>query len=141
MGRTAMVCMVFATVFGIVGATNGGTASASSAGPAGISSTPGITGIKAVRFDGYAFNVPLNWPVYQLGRNSTRCVRYDTSAVYLGTPGNSQQCPAHLVGQAATVSVAASGVGGSPGGPAAGGATGAVAGTAAGAVGGPAAEP
>jgi hypothetical protein len=51
--------------------------------------------------------------VYQLGRDSTQCVRYDVSAVYLGTPGQDQQCPAHLVGQADTVSITGRTAGGS----------------------------
>jgi hypothetical protein len=62
---------------------------------------------KPVDFRGYEFSVPAGWPVYRLGRGSTRCVRYDRSAVYLGPPGVNQQCPAHLVGQADTVSIAA----------------------------------
>jgi Domain of unknown function (DUF1906) len=61
---------------------------------------------KMVAFDGYTFDVPATWPVYRLGRGSTQCVRYDIDAVYLGVPGTNQQCPAGLVGQADTVSIA-----------------------------------
>jgi hypothetical protein len=65
--------------------------------------------VKAVSYEGYTFSVPAGWPVYRLGRKSTRCVRYDASAVYLGKPGENQQCPAQLIGQADTVSIASSG--------------------------------
>jgi hypothetical protein len=61
---------------------------------------------KMVAFDGYTFDVPATWPVYRLGRDSTQCVRYDIDAVYLGVPGTNQECPAGLVGQADTVSIA-----------------------------------
>jgi hypothetical protein len=78
--------------------------------------------MKTVRFGGYAVSVPAGWPVYRLGPRSARCVRYDVSAVYLGTPGANQRCPAHLVGQADTVSIAPPAAGGAaasrPGGPA-----------------------
>src|SRR5207248_378878 len=36
-----------------------------------------------------------------------RCVRYDVNAVYLGTPGANQDCPAGLVGRADTISIGA----------------------------------
>jgi hypothetical protein len=61
--------------------------------------------MKTVVFRGYAFKVPANWPVYQLGKNPKQCVRYDVNAVYLGTPGPNQQCPPNLVGTADTVTV------------------------------------
>ncbi|HEY2442210.1 MAG TPA: hypothetical protein VGI31_03660, partial [Streptosporangiaceae bacterium] len=63
--------------------------------------------------------------MYQLGRDSTQCVRYDVSAVYLGTPGQDQQCPAHLVGQADTVSITGRTAGGSAAGAAVGAGVGA----------------
>ncbi len=68
-------------------------------------------GVKVVRFAGYTIRVPASWPVYRLDRDPTRCVRYDRHAVYLGQPGANQQCPAHLVGRTATISIQA----GSPG--------------------------
>jgi hypothetical protein len=45
--------------------------------------------------------------VYRLDRDPSRCVRYDQHAVYLGQPGANQQCPAHLVGRTATISIQA----------------------------------
>jgi hypothetical protein len=47
--------------------------------------------------------------VYRLEREPSRCVRYDQHAVYLGRPGANQQCPAHLVGRTATISIQATG--------------------------------
>jgi hypothetical protein len=44
-------------------------------------------------------------------------VRYNTNAVYLGTPGENQQCPAELIGQTDTLSVDASGSASQPGRP------------------------
>jgi hypothetical protein len=63
-------------------------------------------GMKVVAFAGYTIEVPAGWPVYRLARDPQRCVRYDRSAVYLGQPGANQQCPAHLAGRAATLSLA-----------------------------------
>lgn len=65
----------------------------------------GGAGMKAVRFGGYTVNVPASWPVYRLGRGSAQCLRYDQHAVYLGRPGANQDCPAHLVGRVATISL------------------------------------
>jgi Domain of unknown function (DUF1906) len=47
--------------------------------------------------------------VYRLDRDPSRCVRYDRHAVYLGQPGANQECPAHLVGRTATISIQATG--------------------------------
>jgi hypothetical protein len=63
------------------------------------------TTMKSVEYRGYAIKVPASWPVYQLSQDPDQCVRYDVNAVYLGTPGPNQNCPAHLVGRADTVSI------------------------------------
>jgi hypothetical protein len=68
-------------------------------------------GLKVVRFAGYTIRVPANWPVYRLDRDPSQCVRYDRHAVYLGQPGANQQCPAHLVGRTATISIQATSAG------------------------------
>jgi len=73
------------------------------------------SGLKSVQFDGYTIKVPAGWPVYRLDRDPARCVRYDRHAVYLGRPGVNQQCPAHLVGRTATISLQAAGSAGSAG--------------------------
>ena len=61
--------------------------------------------MKTVEYRGYAIRVPASWPVYSLSKDPTRCVRYDVNAVYLGTPGPNQKCPAHVVGRADTVRI------------------------------------
>ncbi|MGO9219343.1 MAG: hypothetical protein ACLP5E_16505, partial [Streptosporangiaceae bacterium] len=66
-------------------------------------------GFKVVRYAGYTIRVPASWPVYRLDRDPSRCVRYDRHAVYLGRPGPNEQCPAHLVGRTATISIQAAG--------------------------------
>lgn len=54
---------------------------------------------RLVSYHGYTAAVPVSWPVYDLSKDPTRCVRFDQHAVYLGTPGKDQRCPAHLVGR------------------------------------------
>jgi hypothetical protein len=61
--------------------------------------------VKAVQFGGYTIDIPLSWPVYELGANSTTCVSYDRNALYLGVPGLNQDCRAHVVGRVATISL------------------------------------
>ncbi len=56
-------------------------------------------------FGGYTVRVPANWPVYNLEKDPSRCVRYDVHAVYLGTPGPNQDCPPHVVGRVDTISI------------------------------------
>src|SRR6266542_3575336 len=60
-------------------------------------------GQQAVDFHGYRTTVPTGWPVVDLARQPTACVRYDRPAVYLGHPGAQQNCPAHLVGRTDTL--------------------------------------
>ncbi|GAA1987525.1 glycoside hydrolase domain-containing protein [Kitasatospora viridis] len=57
---------------------------------------PATTTDKAVNYLGYTFRVPANWPVVSLAAHPDTCVRYDQHAVYLGTPGADQACPAHV---------------------------------------------
>src|SRR6266566_3251479 len=54
---------------------------------------------KSVTFHGYKVEVPTSWPVVDLTRNPSACVRFDVHAVYLGHPGASQSCPARVVGR------------------------------------------
>lgn len=53
---------------------------------------------RVVAFRGYTFEVPGSWPVVNLARHPRTCVRFDQHAVYLGTPGRNQSCPAGLIG-------------------------------------------
>ena len=84
-----------------------------------LTALAGRPGFRTVRYAGYTIRVPASWPVYRLDRDPGRCVRYDQHAVYLGQPGASQQCPAHLVGHTATISIEAAAPG--PGGSGSGG--------------------
>jgi Rv2525c-like, glycoside hydrolase-like domain len=70
---------------------------------------------RTVRFGGYLIDVPAGWPVYWLSRDPSQCVRYDRNAVYLGTPGTDQLCPAHLAGRVDTISVRQAGCPAPPG--------------------------
>ena len=54
--------------------------------------------LKTIRYHGYAARVPSSWPVYDLGRDPRRCVRFDQHALYLGVPGSQESCPAHAAG-------------------------------------------
>lgn len=53
----------------------------------------------AVSYRGYAFQIPQAWPVIDLTTAPTTCVRFDQHAVYLGTPGAAQSCPARVIGR------------------------------------------
>jgi hypothetical protein len=61
--------------------------------------------VHVVRFHGYRLSVPAAWPVYRLARQPRTCVRFNRHAVYLGTPGAAQDCPAHAVGRTESVLV------------------------------------
>ncbi len=61
--------------------------------------------VRTLTYHGITITVPTAWPVYRLGANSRQCVRFDRHAVYLGTPGPDENCPAHLLGQAGAVLV------------------------------------
>jgi Domain of unknown function (DUF1906) len=60
---------------------------------------------KTIVYAGYELRVPASWPVYRLDENPSTCVRYDIHAVYLGTPGVNEKCPAWLIGRTQTVSI------------------------------------
>jgi glycoside hydrolase-like protein len=49
---------------------------------------------RTVDFGGRAVEVPRGWPVLRLAQHPHACVRLDRRAVYLGTPGAEQRCPA-----------------------------------------------
>src|SRR5689334_446833 len=63
------------------------------------------TGWRAVEYGGVRLDVPAAWPVYDLARDPTRCVRLDVHAVYLGRPGAAPACPARLLGRTEAVQV------------------------------------
>jgi hypothetical protein len=63
------------------------------------------TAEKSITYEGVQFRVPASWPVYYLNQDPNQCVRYDKNAVYVGTPGPAQDCPAGLIGRADTISI------------------------------------
>ena len=79
-----------AATMGSTVTTVGGTStpSAGASGPA-----------RVVRFHGYAIRVPASWPVYRLAGDAARCVLFNRHAVYLGTPGADERCPARAFGR------------------------------------------
>jgi hypothetical protein len=69
--------------------------------------TSGPAGDKIVHFNGVAFEVPADWPVYDLVGDPHRCARFDRHAVYLGPQGASASCPSRLVGRTDAVQIEA----------------------------------
>ncbi|MFI2611788.1 glycoside hydrolase domain-containing protein [Kitasatospora sp. NPDC018619] len=81
-------------------------AAAGSAQAAAPSATPSAAPAKApapdtraVSYQGRVFHVPASWPVVDLAADPRACVRFDQHAVYLGHPGDQQECPPRLVGR------------------------------------------
>ncbi|GAA5027060.1 glycoside hydrolase domain-containing protein [Actinopolymorpha pittospori] len=54
---------------------------------------------RAVIYRGLRLAVPAGWEVHDLEAKPDTCVRFDRPALYLGTPGADQDCPAHAVGR------------------------------------------
>ena len=95
----------------------GASTSTGASRPSGSSSlAPGSAGSSAgasrsVEFAGRRFQIPAGWTVTDLSADPTACVRFDQHAVYLGTPGPQERCPAQGVGRpvgAMLISAAAS---------------------------------
>jgi hypothetical protein len=61
--------------------------------------------MRVVQYHGYRISVPASWPVYHLSADPARCVLLNRNAVYLGTPGARQRCPARAYGHADAVLV------------------------------------
>ena len=59
---------------------------------------PASAALQTVTYRGYEFSVPASWPVITTSRTATTCVRFDRHAVYLGDPGQNQDCPSGLLG-------------------------------------------
>ena len=58
-----------------------------------------------VRYHGYQIRVPAAWPVYVLANDASRCVLFNAHAVYLGTPGADERCPAQAFGRTEAILV------------------------------------
>jgi Rv2525c-like, glycoside hydrolase-like domain len=67
----------------------------------GLAATASGAGV--VSYHGSRFSVPAGWPVYRLARQPETCVRFNRHALYLGTPGPAQNCPAHAAGRTGAV--------------------------------------
>ena len=65
--------------------------------------------LQTVRYRSVTVRVPADWPVISFDADPTACLRLDRAALYLGTPGTEQDCPAHAVGRAGTVWLAPAG--------------------------------
>lgn len=57
-------------------------------------------GTNDIDFLGVRFQTPDAWPVVDLALDPEACVRFDQSAVYVGHPGDAQQCPSKMRGSA-----------------------------------------
>ncbi|MEU4389896.1 DUF1906 domain-containing protein [Kribbella sp. NPDC023855] len=53
---------------------------------------------QTISYHGYQVTVPASWPVVDLAKNPTACVRFDRPAVYLGRSTGQADCPARLIG-------------------------------------------
>jgi Domain of unknown function (DUF1906) len=62
---------------------------------------------RLVQYHGYEVQVPGSWPVYDLAADPSQCVLFNTHAVYLGTPGNAQNCPAEAFGHTGSLLIQA----------------------------------
>src|SRR5215831_9710771 len=77
----------------------GGSGADATAPQTGVSQASSKLPPRLVHYHGYQVKVPGSWPVYDLAADPTRCVLFNVHAVYLGTPGNAQDCPAHAYGR------------------------------------------
>jgi hypothetical protein len=131
MRRTAVAVMGFGCAIGVfaAGGLSPARASAAGHGPArdhvsragssaimtkskhtGRSTSTSAT--QTVEYDGYSVTVPASWQVFHLDSDPGQCVRYDINAVYLGSPGANQNCPADLIGRGQTITITPVGVAG-----------------------------
>ena len=87
-----------AAIAGLVGGLlSGGSADAQSS----------ARGVHVVTYHGYHLTVPRTWPVYDLARNPTVCVRFNRHAVYLGQPSAHENCPSFAIGRTEAILVQA----------------------------------
>lgn len=92
MGGTARVCpvraagLIVACLCALFGFAGAGLARRASA-------------LRVVHYRGVSVRVPRSWPVFDLAQDPQTCVRFDRHALYLGTPGRRERCPAQAVGR------------------------------------------
>jgi Domain of unknown function (DUF1906) len=68
------------------------------ASPVATAAAPGA-GARTIHFHGERVAVPAGWPAIRLAQRPRTCVRLDRRAVYLGSPGPAQRCPASAIGR------------------------------------------
>jgi hypothetical protein len=56
------------------------------------------SGTRTISYHGYEIDVPTSWRVVDVDADPSACVRFDSPAVYLGTPGEVSDCPADISG-------------------------------------------
>jgi Domain of unknown function (DUF1906) len=78
-----------------------GLSGLTAAGPA-LAATAAL---RTITYHGYRFEVPASWPVYNLAADPQQCVLFNHDAVYLGTPGANQRCPARAYGRSGAILV------------------------------------
>lgn len=71
--------------------------------PAGAAATAGW---RSLSYGTEHFAVPSRWPVFDLARTPSTCVRFNRHAVYLGAARAAGRCPASAAGVAAALEVA-----------------------------------
>ena len=71
---------------------------AGSAAPVADAQTSPRPVTRSVTYRGVRLSVPASWPVYDLTRDPTRCVLFNTPAVYLGIQAADARCPAVSLG-------------------------------------------
>jgi len=113
--RIASLAVAGAALFAAFGCGGGGNDAGVSSGSRDRAVTPEANsspgspvspnGLRTVTYRGVQFDVPGDWPVYDLAADPSTCVRFDVHAVYLGQPGEAMNCPAGLVGRADAVLV------------------------------------
>ncbi|MDT0447359.1 glycoside hydrolase domain-containing protein [Streptomyces johnsoniae] len=85
----------------IVAALTGLAATALGAAPVTASAAPAAEDSRTVTYRGYEVDVPADWRVVDLDEDPAACLRFDRPTVYVGTPGEQQDCPARVVGRTA----------------------------------------
>jgi hypothetical protein len=80
---TGFIFACIFALFGFAGVTLGGPTRA----------------LRTLRYHGVSVHVPRSWTVFDLARHPQTCVRFNRHAVYLGTPGHQERCPADAVGR------------------------------------------
>ncbi|WP_194895436.1 glycoside hydrolase domain-containing protein [Catenulispora pinisilvae] len=73
--------------------------SAVAVGSASATAAPPPAAAQSVSYLGHQFTVPASWPIVDLGKAPSTCVRFDQHAVYLGAPGARQDCPTRVFGR------------------------------------------